>query len=206
MVISSKQQEILNAARECFSRFGYEKTTLDDIGKMVGMNKASLYYYYKNKEAIYREVILDEIKDSMKSIRTKIEKMPGCRDKIVTYIREKLRCIRRLVNMHNLSMDACRNTQPAFAHPHLLHQIREKEIDFINGILCGCVKHGEMKRCDTKRIAQSILTVMDAIKAKAFQGIDARFADKVDMASLEDEIVFTVGLIVDGLITKKELL
>ena len=58
MDTSPKKQEILKAASECFARFGYEKTTLDDIGKMVGLNKASLYYYYKNKEDIFAEVVL----------------------------------------------------------------------------------------------------------------------------------------------------
>jgi AcrR family transcriptional regulator len=203
MEISSKQQEILKAARECFARFGYEKTTLDDIGKMVGINKASLYYYYKNKEAIYREVVLDEFNDSMKILRTKIEEIPGCRDRILTYIRKKIQYIQQLTNVHKLSMDACRNRHP-LAHPHLLNQIKEKENDFINGILLSSVKHGEMKDCDTKRVAQTILTVMDAIKTKAFQGIDARFVDKVDMTALEDEVAFAVSLILDGLMIKKE--
>jgi AcrR family transcriptional regulator len=55
-----KKKEILKAASDCFARYGYEKTTLDDIGKMVGLNKASLYYYYKNKEAIFSEVVFEE--------------------------------------------------------------------------------------------------------------------------------------------------
>ena len=31
MGYSEKEKEILNAAKECFARYGYEKTTLDDI-------------------------------------------------------------------------------------------------------------------------------------------------------------------------------
>ncbi len=203
MEISLKQQEILKAAKDCFARFGYEKTTLDDIGKIVGMNKASLYYYYKNKEAIYGDVIMSEYKDAMQVLHSKIEKMPGCSDRILTYIREKVRYTQQCLNVHNLSMDTFRNAQPLLIHPQLFNQIRESEIDFINELLLGCVKQGEIKPCDTKRIAQTILTVNEAIKTKAFQGKDARFVDKVDMTALEDEVVFAVSLILDGLMIKK---
>jgi ribosome-binding protein aMBF1 (putative translation factor) len=41
MVRSKKEKKILQVAKECFARFGYEKTTLEDIGRMSGLNKAS---------------------------------------------------------------------------------------------------------------------------------------------------------------------
>ena len=46
MTEPDKREQILKAAAECLSQYGYEKTTLSDIGKLVGLNKASLYYYY----------------------------------------------------------------------------------------------------------------------------------------------------------------
>lgn len=197
MHIPEKKSEILKAARECFARFGYEKTTLDDIGKMVGLNKASLYYYYKNKEAIFADVILHEIGEATQMLSTKIEAMPGCRDKLLTYVRERLRYMQNLINVHNLSMSMIRQVQPVLTH--LFQDIKAKEIALINSILLDCIEHGEIKPCDTKRIAHTILTVMDAIKAAAFQGTDARFVEKVDMTAVEEDVVFTVSLILDGL-------
>jgi AcrR family transcriptional regulator len=47
-----KKEAILHGAAGCFTKFGYEKTTLDDIGKSAALNKASIYYYFKNKEEI----------------------------------------------------------------------------------------------------------------------------------------------------------
>lgn len=201
MSTSEKNREIVQAARECFARFGYDKTTLDDIGRMVGLNKASLYYYYKNKEAIFGEVILHEMEDAMQMLCAKIDQMPGCRDKILTYIREKLRYMQNLINVHNFSMEMVRRVQPALGH--LFQQIREKEINFINEILLGCVEHGMMKPCDTRRIAHAILTVMDAMKIEAFQGTDTRFVEKIDMNALEEEVVFTVSLMLDGLMKQE---
>ena len=53
--------EILNAANELFQRFGFKKTTMEDIARQVGKSKSALYYYYKTKEEIFEAVILRDI-------------------------------------------------------------------------------------------------------------------------------------------------
>lgn len=201
MDTSPKKQEILKAASECFARFGYEKTTLDDIGKMVGLNKASLYYYYKNKEDIFAEVVLQETKEYMQAVVAKIQAVTECKEKIVTYLREKVRHMQQLVNLHNLSIESIEKFQPVFER--LRNEFYEKEVNFIIGILTACMEKNEMNPCDAKRIAESILTVMEAIKIKAFHGIDVRFADTIDYKEVENETVFIVSLILDGLMKNK---
>ena len=54
------KERIGKAAMECFVQYGLDKTTLDDIAKKIGLNKASLYYYYKNKEDIFLEIAIKE--------------------------------------------------------------------------------------------------------------------------------------------------
>ena len=66
-----KKQMILHAATECFSQLGYDKTTLDDIGGKVKLNKASLYYYYNSKEDLFCDVIYAEAQRFREEIRNK---------------------------------------------------------------------------------------------------------------------------------------
>lgn len=202
MESSERKQEILKAASECFARFGYEKTTLDDIGKMVGLNKASLYYYYKSKEAIFAEVILLEAEAYLQELHVKIQDIADCREKILTYLRERIRQMKNVLNLHNLSVEAMRQVQPLFQK--LYQDVQEKEIDFIHAILQSCIEHGDMIPCDSRRIARSILTIRDAIKLRALQGTDVRFMEMVDYTAIEDEVAFTVALILDGLLKRNE--
>ena len=39
---TEKERNIILAAAKIFKKYGYQKTTLREIGKAVGMNKASL--------------------------------------------------------------------------------------------------------------------------------------------------------------------
>ena len=56
----NKKDTIIEVAKVVFSEFGVEKTTLDDIGVRCEMKKSSLYYYFKNKEDIFTEVVNNE--------------------------------------------------------------------------------------------------------------------------------------------------
>jgi AcrR family transcriptional regulator len=163
---------------------------------MAGLNKASLYYYYKNKEAIFAAVILWEVEESLNRLNSEIDGVKGCRERILTYQRERIRLMQSMTNLHSLSMETFKCE--ASSVQSLGRQVYEKEMDFLNEIILACVENGEFKPCDTKRVAESILTVANAIKLKAHQGADIRFAD-IDYQKIEDETLFTVSLILDGI-------
>jgi len=44
-----RRAEIIEAAQKRFALNGYSPTSMDDIAKDVGINKASLYYFLKEK-------------------------------------------------------------------------------------------------------------------------------------------------------------
>ena len=46
------RDQIVEAANEHFSRFGYEKTTVSDLAKSIGFSKAYIYKFFDSKQAI----------------------------------------------------------------------------------------------------------------------------------------------------------
>ena len=46
------RDQIVEAAHEHFSRFGYEKTTVSDLAKSIGFSKAYIYKFFDSKQAI----------------------------------------------------------------------------------------------------------------------------------------------------------
>lgn len=51
-----KKREIIEAARDVFSRYGYKKTTMDDVASSLNITRSALYHYYKNKDDLFVEV------------------------------------------------------------------------------------------------------------------------------------------------------
>ncbi|CAG2145970.1 TetR/AcrR family transcriptional regulator [Cupriavidus numazuensis] len=57
----SRVSEILDAAADAFNQQGYDATSLDYIGDVLGVTKGSIYYHYRSKAdlfvAVYRRVM-----------------------------------------------------------------------------------------------------------------------------------------------------
>lgn len=48
---------IMEAAMELFSRYGYERTSIEDISKHLGIGKGSIYLEFRTKEDILLQII-----------------------------------------------------------------------------------------------------------------------------------------------------
>lgn len=48
-----KQQRIINAGLEVFSKYDYKKANTEDIANLANISKGSLFYYFKNKREFY---------------------------------------------------------------------------------------------------------------------------------------------------------
>jgi AcrR family transcriptional regulator len=53
-----RRNEIIDAAEKHFFSKSYDEVRMDDIAKDVKVNKALLYYYFKNKETLYLAIVL----------------------------------------------------------------------------------------------------------------------------------------------------
>ncbi|HMK48167.1 MAG TPA: TetR/AcrR family transcriptional regulator [Methanocella sp.] len=53
-----RRNDIINAAEKLFFSRGYDNVSMDDIAKDVELNKATLYLYFKNKEALFFAIVL----------------------------------------------------------------------------------------------------------------------------------------------------
>lgn len=53
------RDQIVAAATEHFSRYGYEKTTVSDLAKAIGFSKAYIYKFFESKQAIGEMICAD---------------------------------------------------------------------------------------------------------------------------------------------------
>lgn len=53
-----KKLAVLEAAYETFATYGFRKTSMDDIARKAGMSRPALYLHYKNKEDIFRSLVV----------------------------------------------------------------------------------------------------------------------------------------------------
>src|SRR5262249_26834092 len=61
-----RKEEILEVATSLFAERGYDGTSMNDVAERVGMRKASLFYHFATKDALY-EAVLDRLIESLGS-------------------------------------------------------------------------------------------------------------------------------------------
>lgn len=62
-----RQDAIMEAAAKCFAAHDYAKAKTDEIAREAGISKGLLFFYFKNKRALYLRV-LDRLGEGMKEI------------------------------------------------------------------------------------------------------------------------------------------
>ena len=164
----NKKEQILLAAGECFARFGYKKTTLDDIGKKIGLNKASIYYYFKSKEDIFATIALNEFKQFITKLQQDIEENMDCEQKIGVYFSEKLSFWFQksmiLPQITEIEPEALQHLMTSGKEIYL--KIEQEEKSFIADILQNCIKDGQIKDCKVEKISEFIFALVDGVKDK----------------------------------------
>ncbi|TFZ82992.1 TetR/AcrR family transcriptional regulator [Candidatus Macondimonas diazotrophica] len=51
------RERILQTAFEMFGRYGYDGVSIDQISKACGLSKGAMYWYFRNKEALFVECV-----------------------------------------------------------------------------------------------------------------------------------------------------
>lgn len=59
--------QILDAALKVFAERGFAAARLDDIARLAGLSKGTIYLYFPNKEALFREVIRHTVVSQIES-------------------------------------------------------------------------------------------------------------------------------------------
>lgn len=82
--------KILQAALRLYLKHGLKKVTMEDVAKAIGKSRSVLYYYYKNKDEIFRAVLDKLINEIIEEITAAVNEAATLEDKIKAYCRVKI--------------------------------------------------------------------------------------------------------------------
>lgn len=89
----SPRGRVLRAAAHLFRTQGYERTTVRDLAKVVGIQSGSLFHHFKTKEDILLAVMEEGIRFNLERMREAVESAAGPRQQLRNLIRAELESI-----------------------------------------------------------------------------------------------------------------
>jgi AcrR family transcriptional regulator len=114
------RKKILITAGQIFSRFGFRKTTMEEVAKALKMGKSSIYYYFSSKEDIFEAVVLYEANILRNELTTAIKSVDSPIGKMEKYVFVRMKSFEKLSNYYNAIFD--KNLD----HYEFIEKIREK--------------------------------------------------------------------------------
>ena len=84
---ADKRDGILNAAQKRLGHFGFEKTTMSEIASDVNLSKASIYYYFPDKESLWMAVLVKEQNEYFQLVSNCMEKIEDAEKMIFEFVK-----------------------------------------------------------------------------------------------------------------------
>jgi AcrR family transcriptional regulator len=182
--------EIIKAAENVFQKWGFNKTTMEDIAHSAGKGKSTLYYYYKSKEEIFSQVVDDNVAKITAIAVTEIEKVSSAEKKLKVYFHTILRELIKFTNLYSLIRKEIKG------QPELLQALAKKydsnEEKFIQGILLQGIENKEFTSITHEDVHMVSHGLMRILRSMAMELL-------VDTEETGDQIDKIISLFLTGL-------
>ncbi len=152
--------EIIEAARHLFMKYGFFKTTMEDIAKAVKKGKSTLYYYYKSKDEVFLDVINQVAKSLLFNIREKVNQISSASEKLLGYFEILIEEVRGVLDLYRLILEELKDND--YLSKNIDRLFYEKDIEFLESILVFGINRKEFLSLDssnTKNLAELLITI-----------------------------------------------
>jgi len=192
-----KREDILDAAMHCLARYGMVKSTLDDIAQRVGINKATLYYYYKNKEAIFMYALEREGHRFLERASDKFKSATSATEKVILLVKTFHEHFRNRAEFFEINAQAMVDNHILLQKLH--KHFRAKNVDFMADIIQEGIDSGEFQDLDARHVADVFRTILDTRRLEIYKESTEQRESALNFRKLENESLFIIELFVNGI-------
>ncbi len=156
------KQGIVSVAQKTFKRFGFRKTTMDEIAYAARKGNSSLYYYFKSKEEVFEAVVEKEAGYLRSEISASINECNSAMEKLRVYIYVRMDGFKNWGNFY----EALKNEY--LSNLDFIEKIRIKydknEVDTITRIIQEGIENKEFRNLNAALTAKTIVIAMKGLE------------------------------------------
>jgi len=186
------KEMIIEAARGIFARFGFSKTTMDEIAKAAYKAKSSIYHYFKSKEEIFREIVVKESRTLKEEITKAINQEDNPQKKLRAYVITRMHTLQKLANFYSALKDEY------LKHYEFIEKVRKnhdrEEMEIIKEILRDGNEKGVF---DIKDLEVTAFAIIVALK-----GLEYRWVQETDVSKIEKDIDSLLAILFNGIVKR----
>lgn len=152
------EQVILDAALKVFARYGYKKSTLEDIAGELGLTNTSIYAYAESKRDLYEQTVRYVMLRWQGSVKQAVEQESTARGKLTTLCESALYYLAK----DREFCDLLKNDPsifPMFPTVDPYEEINGESVRMIARILRSGIESGEFRDVEADGVAEVLFSI-----------------------------------------------
>ena len=157
-VMLDPRELIIKEAQGIFARFGFKKTTIDEIAKATNKAKSSIYHYFSSKEDIFKSILEEESRVLNQAIRQAINEVDSPAEKLRAYVIVRMYKLHEASNYYEALKDDYLKNYSFIAN--IRKDQDQKEIGFIKSILADGIEKGIFQGLNIDSTAEAMFIAL----------------------------------------------
>ncbi len=138
---------ILKSAEKLFAQKGFEVTTVREIAEDSGANIAMIYYYFKTKEGLHKEILEDSLRHLSISLKEGLDQSKESEEKIYDIIKIYITFLHSHKNLHRIIL---RETVSRSGHIDMIvKKYISKNFNIVHKVIKEGVRQRSFRKQDT---------------------------------------------------------
>lgn len=149
------RQNLLAVAQTLFARYGFKKTSMEEIAQAAHIGKATIYQHVNSKEELFAAVVKAESQALLNELRSAVAEAPDYEAKIRALVGRHMSRIRELSNLHRVSEETLFELLPMVEQAR--QEFLDQEVRLLEGVLEAGKNAGVFQLDHPHLLAQTIL-------------------------------------------------
>ena len=192
-----KMGDILKAAQKRFGLFGLEKTTMNEIAADLNMSKGAIYYYFPDKEQLYKAVVNKEHNEFLQKVKERMSEMTDPAEMLKEYVQINLEFFRTLLNLSRTRLNEMTGLNPFMKEIVTEHRLKEQQL--LIDIFTDGTRRGKFTFHNHEEVAILFLDLMRGLRRIVIGKKDIFYLEEEEYKELVRKVglfteIFTNGL------------
>ena len=188
---NATKQEIMLRAEQLFAQRGYESVSMREIAEACDITKANIYYYFKDKKALYLQVLESDMLEMIEALRSAAQREGTARDRIARIAETFVRLLHSKPALIRMGMRPFGENEPDTLG--LIHRHRQELLLPVERVLEEGMRSGELRLLNVPVTALSFVISMRVLVIMATKRLPGPDSSESDM------VLHTVELLFDGI-------
>jgi len=190
---------IVATARGLIQRYGFRKTTMDDIARAMGKERTALYYYFPGKKEIVKALVDGEFTAVSRAVHDAVARHTDAAGRLRAYLHARIDQVVQRSDMYDQIMPELRRggegVPDIFRMIEHRHSFDEGEEKYLVDIVSQGIRDKQFQGLPEAKIRLLVHFILSAMRGCELD----LFLDSSHAAALKSSLDVACGILIEGL-------